>query len=86
MSKLYEINESYHEVAVEVLKEINSIEFCPCGSTYKTRKEDCYQDATIVLKKKYPDMTDYKLFHDKIKTILDEGALMDSCPRCEHHF
>ena len=86
MSKLYEKNEWYREVALEILKEIKSIEFCPCGSTYKTCKEDCYQDAKIVLENKYPEMTDCNLFRDKIKTILDEGALMDSCPCCEHHF
>lgn len=45
-------------------------------------KNEVYAKATSILKAKYPDMNDFKFFHECIDEVLSE-ATADYCPFCE---
>lgn len=74
----------YRNTAHNILLEIGAIEECPHGNpvNIKMEGEEAYAIATGVLKKKYPDLNDYKLFHEQIKDVLNDAEL-GICVACE---
>ncbi|MDE7363809.1 MAG: hypothetical protein K2N27_02805 [Ruminococcus sp.] len=88
--QLEEIN-SYREIAYDILKSIGAIETCPFHEdewyfdNYMDEQE-VYAKATNILKAEYPNMNDFKLFHEQIKGILDEASYESNCPFCEKLF
>lgn len=44
--------------------------------------EEVYTKATSILKSEYPDMNDFKLFHERIKNVLDYASYDNTCPFC----
>ena len=74
----------YRDTAHNILLEIGAIEVCPHERPIiiKMEGEKVYAIATDVLKKKYPDLNDYKLFHEQIKDVLNDAEL-GTCVACD---
>ncbi len=79
---------SYEEVAKDILKSIGAIGTCPIHEdewyfdNYMDEQE-VYAKATNILKSEHPDMNNFKLFHDRINSVLKDASSDDTCPFCE---
>ena len=87
---MFDYVEQYEQVAKDILKTIGAIIVCDIhedrnwytAGNYMDEQE-VYAIATGELKRQYPDMNDFTLFHEKIKNILDDASIDDKCPFCE---
>ena len=76
---LYDRYQEIRDFTMEVLKDIQAIEFCPAEDGYYHGLIECsdelYALATNKAKEIKPDFNDFKLFHECIKSIMSECGI-----------
>ena len=88
IKNLLDKTQEYHQIAYDILLEIGAIKECEFHSdhyydAFSFDEQTIYAICSSMLKEKYGDKQDYKIFHSQISAIMKNAATESACPYCE---
>ena len=86
--RMLEEKEKYFNIAKSILIDIGAIGVCDVHDYYYNNDNYDNSDLYAIATNKYKEQgyTDFKMFRDAIKEVMDNAGIESTCPYCEKAF